>query len=165
MEKVFEKISGYNIVNNFIPGVVYAFFLNDIIKMEILKDDIIFNLCVFYIVGMFVSRFGSLIIESLLKKIGFIKYVEYKSFIKASQKDEKLNALVESNNLSRTIISMLFLMILSYCISFIGVIKEYKEISFIILGILLLILMIISYKKQTDLIRTRVYIDLEGDNA
>ena len=56
-------------------------------------------------------------------------------------------------------------MILSYCISFIGVIKEYKEISFIILGILLLILMIISYKKQTDLIRTRVYIDLEGDNA
>lgn len=165
MEKIIEKISGYNILNNFIPGAVYTYFLNDIVKIKILKTDIVFNICVFYIVGLLVSRFGSLIVETILKKIGIIKFAEYKDFIAASKKDKKLNALSESNNFIRTVIAMVFLMIVSYCLTFINVLKEHKEITLVLLGIIVLIMMIISYKKQTDLIRKRVSVNIEGDNT
>jgi len=117
------------------------------------------NYLIFYFIGLSISRFGSLIIEPILKKIRFLKFAPYKDFVSASKKDPQIEIFSEANNTYRTLTSMMILLILF---------KTYAELELVfptleafriwILIILLFIMFLFSYKKQTDYISKRINI-------
>jgi len=152
-----EKISSYNLFNNLLPGAVFSFIVKDIGKIPLVNDNVFITFFMFYFIGVTVSRIGSLIIEPILKFLKIINFKPYSEFVIATDNDSKLETLSETNNMYRSFVSLVFS---------IGVIEGYKlvleksEISEIINGaIIILILMLIyifSYRKQTNYISKRI---------
>lgn len=128
-----------------------------LLKINLFKEDVIVNLCLFYFLGMIVSRIGSVIVEPLLKKCKFIVFANYEDYIYASKEDSKIEILSETNNLYRSILglSLTLLIVKLYLI----IIKQYSYLntfSPIIIIISIFILFAFAYKKQTKCIKQRV---------
>ncbi len=110
---------------------------------------------------MVISRFGSVFIEPLLKKVSFLKFAPYKNFMIASKKDEKIELLSEVNNTYRTIVSLTILVTL---------IKVYNklddkfnipaDISAYILIVFIFFMFLYAYRKQTNYITNRINANL-----
>lgn len=159
MDKLIEKISSYNVLNNILPGAVFCFLLKVFLKIDILNDGIIEKLFIYYFVGMITSRIGSIIVEPVLIKIKFVIFSPYKDFIIASAKDEKVNVLLETNNTYRTMLSMcLLFLITKIYILFEKNFNWLTKYTGVIVVVFLLIIFTFSYKKQTDYISKRVKI-------
>jgi len=104
-----------------------------------------------------ISRFGSLIIEPLLKTLSFVKFAEYKDFVAVSQKDSKLEVLSEVNNTYRTLASLFsLLLLLKLYVKLEGKFPFLKGWDATILAVLLLVMFLFSYRKQTSYITKRV---------
>ena len=156
MKELLEKISSYNIFNYLLPGVVFGFWISNVLNFPI-DGDILTKSFIYYFLGLIVSRFGSLVIEPFLKWTKIAKFEPYEDFVKASKKDDKIDLLSEVNNMYRTIISL---------ISLIGLIKIYLwlEMKFAwlvnvripFLVIALLLIFVLSYRKQTGFISKRI---------
>jgi hypothetical protein len=157
MKDLLDKLSSYNIFNYLFPGIVFVVVLQKITSYSLLQKDIVIGVFVYYFVGLVISRIGSLCIEPILKKLTFLKFIEYSEFISASKVDQKIDLLSEVNNMYRTICSM-FLMLL--------VIKSYenaesyypllKNLAPILLALILFVIFLFSYRKQTNYITKRV---------
>ena len=163
MNELLSKISSNNVFNYLLPGVVFAVLAGDIIHDPITKSDIITRVFFYYFVGLVVSRFGSLVIEPLLKAISFVKFVDYKEFVAVSQKDPKLDVLSEVNNTYRTLASLFtLLLMLDLCVKLEGKYPRLKEWDTTILSVLLLVMFLFSYRKQTAYITKRIKSNLRG---
>lgn len=157
MNELLNKISSYNIFNYLLPGIIFVIISSRITQYNFVQDDIVIGLFLYYFVGLVISRVGSLLIEPLLKWIHFVEFANYKDFVTASKKDSKIELLSEVNNTYRTI-SSLFLLIL--------LLKAYEkiEVRFGIpsrwgagmLIVLLIIMFLFSYRKQTGYITKRI---------
>ena len=157
MKDIFDKLSSYNIFNYLFPGVIFVFILNWTTKYILIQDNFLIGLFVYYFIGLVISRFGSLVVEPCLRKISFLNFVDYKQFIVAANKDDKIELLSETNNMYRTISSMFIMLILF---------KFYKlfESKYIfllnyrtrIIILSLTIMFLLSYKKQTKYITKRI---------
>jgi hypothetical protein len=112
MNELLSKLSSYNLFNYLFPGVIFAFLADAITSYTFIQSNIVIGLFLYYFIGLVISRFGSLVIEPLLKhrKIKFIKYVDYKDFVDACKKDDKLETLLEVNNTYRTLCSLFLLL-------------------------------------------------------
>ena len=111
----------------------------------------------YYFIGMVISRFGSLFIEPTLKKISFLKFADYKSFVSASKKDEKIELFSEVNNTYRTITAMfVFLLLLKFYNHFQIRWDIPKNITALILVVFILVMFLFSYRKQTNYITKRI---------
>ena len=131
--------------------------------LELIQSDIVVGVFVYYFIGLIISRIGSLIVEPILKKIKFVKFADYKDFVSVSEKDEKLEILSESNNMYRTFIStFLILMFLKLYFLLTSNFSFLNEWNSWILVVLLLIMFLFSYKKQTKYITARI--DSKKDN-
>ncbi len=127
---------------------------------------------------MIISRIGSIFIEKWLKTIKvknrktnnkepFLKFAPYDKYIDASENDPFIIVLNETNNMYRTIVSMVILIMvlklydwLIYdLIQYLGQVGN--NLVFVMICLIVIILFIHSYKKQTDYIRSRV----EKDNT
>lgn len=165
MKDFLDKISSYNLFNNLLPGVIFAAISSEITQYSFIQADIITGLFVYYFMGLVISRFGSLVIEPLLKWSSFIKFSPYSDFLRVSKQDEKLNTLLEVNNTYRTICSLSILLLL---LKFYEVIQAWINIpqiaNQILLLLSLLIMFLYSYRKQTSYIRKRVEIGLKEEN-
>ena len=157
MKEILDKLSYYNLFNYLLPGTLFITIANKFTSYSLIDDNLIIAAFTYYFVGLVVSRFGSLIIEPTLIKISFLKFCNYKEFILACQKDPKIEILSESNNMYRTFISMLILLLL---------LKFYELIEFkfqfiknwdpyILIGLLLFIFLY-SYRKQTEYVAKRI---------
>ncbi|EOV9665861.1 hypothetical protein ACN5LN_002816 [Cronobacter malonaticus] len=167
MESLFERISAYNIFNNIIPGAVFCYFFKLFFAVDLGGDSTIYNLCLFYFWGVFVSRVGSLIIEKLAIKTKFVRYSSYTDYLKASRADGDIKMLLEVNNMLRTL-SAVFLCLIAvfvlsfafdrYCIQYI----DFPQFSFlgVIISGLLFLTMMFAYKKQTSYIVKRIKSEL-----
>ena len=106
---------------------------------------------------MIMSRIGSIVIEPLFKKIGFIIFADYKDYIVASKKDFEIKVLSETNNLYRSILGLLFtLLIVKLYLSMVEQCNCLNKIFPTIFIIFLGILFAFSYRKQTKYIKSRV---------
>ena len=166
-----EKISSYNIFNNLFPGIIFTFAINRTTRFNIGTDSLFENVFIFYFIGMVISRVGSIFIEKLLKKIKiknkktkkkepFLNFANYDDFVNASEKQEDIKTLSETNNTYRTLISLFFLLVTvkiydmfihTLLIQFVS-----KNVICVILFSLLSILFVYSYRKQTSYISKRV---------
>ncbi len=157
MEHFLEKISSYHFFNYLLPGVVFVAFATRLTSYSFVGGDLIIALFIYYFIGLVVSRFGSLFIEPLLKKIKFLKFGEHSNFVQVSKNNSKIEVLSETSNMYRTLCSMSVLLL---------VLKVYwlAEIQFpflngeriYILLFILLVLFLYSYRKQTNYITKHI---------
>jgi hypothetical protein len=157
MNELLAKLSSYNVFNYLLPGIVFAILAGDIIHYPIIQKDIVTGAFFYYFVGLVVSRFGSLIIEPLLKWLRFVKFADYKDFVAASQKDAKLDVLSEVNNMYRTLASLIsLLLLLKLYMKIEERFPRLSEWNWTVLAVLLLVMFLFSYRKQTSYITRRI---------
>lgn len=169
-----EKISSYNLFNNLYPGIIFCCILKYLLNVDILLDEWYENAFLFYFCGSVISRFGSLVIESILciklkifrtkKSWSFLKRASYEEYLFASSEDKLLVTLSETNNTYRTLLSVsvcslitkLFIETNNFLISKNIYFLENNIDLIILIGLTLLYLF--SFKKQTKYIKDRVEI-------
>lgn len=159
MSEILDKISSYNIFNYLLPGILFAVMADTLTTYSLIQEDIFVGIFVYYFIGLVLSRVGSLVIEPILKKIKFVKFAPYDDYVKASKEDALIETLSETNNTLRTMCSlfvfMLGLLILDGIASSNPTVAESAPY---VVAVLLLVLFLFSYRKQTKYIFDRVNI-------
>ncbi|MBT3413059.1 MAG: hypothetical protein HOJ15_02670 [Candidatus Jacksonbacteria bacterium] len=160
MNEIISKISSYSLLNELVPGVVFSILVEAFTPYSLIQENILIGLFLYYFVGLIISRVGSLFIEPLLRWTTFVKFSNYSEFVKACRGDKKIETLSEQNNMYRAFIAMFILLFL---------LKMYEVLTSMyvslklwnepILLILLFVLFLVSYRKQTNYISKRVDID------
>lgn len=159
MTDLLQKISSYNLFNYLLPGILFSVALEKFGLVTFAHENLLIEAFIFYFIGLSISRFGSLITEPILKKIKFLKFAPYKDFVSASKKDAQIEIFSEANNTYRTLTSMLILLILFKAYSKLELaLPELEAWRLWILLVLLLVMFLYSYKKQTDYISKRINI-------
>ncbi|MEM8778645.1 MAG: hypothetical protein AAGF26_07210 [Cyanobacteria bacterium P01_G01_bin.49] len=157
MEKLIDRFSSFNIFTNLFPGIVFCFMAKSLYDIQLLQEDLLVGLFVYYFVGMIISRIGSILVEPILEATKFISYPKYSDFLIASKSDPKINLLLETNNSYRSVIALIF------CIGLTAIWKQlllansnFEYFSVYIIVIALFFLFLFAYKKQTRYIKKRV---------
>lgn len=157
MKDLLEKLSSYNIFNYLFPGVLVAVLGTAVSSFDLLADDVIIGVFLYYFYGLVVSRIGSIVLEPILKRIKIVKFASYGDFVTASRIDEKINILSEQNNVYRTLAStFLCLILLKFVDCILTRLQTLYENRVLIAIILLMALFILSYRKQTYYVAARV---------
>jgi hypothetical protein len=157
MKDLLDKISSYNLFNYLLPGILFVCFANFFSGYNFVQDNNVISAFLCYFLGMVISRFGSLVLEPILKSISFLTFADYKSFVSASKKDEKIELFSEINNTYRTITAMFILLLLLKAYHHFEVLWNVPtKLSAFIAIVLLLLIFLLSYRKQTSYIRRRI---------
>ena len=154
---IIEKLSSYNFFNYLLPGVLFVVLADVWTKYNFIQRNIVLGAFVYYFIGLVISRFGSFVLEPILKRTGFVRFADYSDFVTASKTDEQITLLSEVNNTYRTLASLLLLL---------GSLRLYQalderfkinsEWATFSLGLTLLIMFAFSYRKQTAYISKRI---------
>lgn len=157
MNELLDKISSYNLFNYLLPGILFAVIGSTLTGYGLVHHDVLISLFVCYFYGLVISRVGSLVLEPLLKRIRFVTFAPYETFVAASHTDPKLEVLSEMNNTYRTLTALMA------CLLALGLVKSAfdrlalgPEVELVICLLLLLALFAFSYRKQTAYIAQRV---------
>lgn len=162
MKELLDKISSYNIFNYLLPGIVFTAWFSQLYDLTLNNINVVLDAFICYFFGLVVSRFGSIVIEPIIKFFKIVKYDSYSRFIKASKKDEKLDVLSETNNMYRTFIALFCLIGLIYCYSWIeSKLSWLEDLRMLITIILLIVLFLLSFKKQTKFINDRIKANID----
>lgn len=157
MKDILDKLSSYNIFNYLYPGILFVIIANATTDYNFVQEDNLLGAFLYYFIGMTISRFGSVIIEPLFKKVKFLKFRDYKEYVYASKQDIKIELLSEVNNTYRTLNSMMFLLLMLKLYNYISIKFEFNNtISLIVLTLLTTFLYLFSYRKQTNYITKRI---------
>ena len=157
MKDILDKLTSYNIFNYLFPGVLFVIIAKSTTDYNFIQEDNLLGAFLYYFIGMTVSRFVSVIIEPLFKKIKFLKFRDYKEYVVASKQDTKIELLSEVNNTYRTLNSMMFLLLILKLYNFCSIEFQLSyTFSLICLTILTTILYLFSYRKQTNYITKRI---------
>ncbi len=158
LKLILDKLSGYNFLTNILPGTVLCILLKYIVGYDlIVSGDWYISGIIFYFVGMTNNRFGSVVIEEIAKKTGFVCFSNYKDYIKAEEKDDKIKTISTDNNVYRSYVSVLLLTLLAYVYKFSSSHLDFLEIYKVpIILCLLLLLFAASYRKQSLYVNKRV---------
>ena len=150
MTELLQKLSTYNIFNYLFPGVVFVILLKHVTNIYLIMNDLVLGMFLYYFFGLVLSRIGSILIEPVLRCTKIVQFSDYARFIQASKLDNKIELLSEVNNMHRTIIAMLVvLLVTSIC--------NGSATCYLTTGLLgLVILFILSYRKQTSFITKRI---------
>ncbi|MEP3035982.1 MAG: hypothetical protein ABJO67_16760 [Pseudoruegeria sp.] len=153
MKELISKLSSYNLFNYLLPGALFVFICRYLELLKATESNIVLEFFVYYFAGMTISRVGSLIVEPLFKRIKLVSYAEYPEYLDACKRDDKIEILLEQNNVYRTIVALFFSVLpLQLAVAY-GVPNE------LLTGALLIsvfILYVLAYRKQTSYIRQRV---------
>ncbi len=157
MKEIIDKLSSYNIFNYLLPGVLFVAIAKYFTEYNFILENDFIGAFFYYFIGMVISRFGSLIIEPILKKFKFVKFSDYSDFISASKKDTKIELFSEVNNTYRTITSMLFLLLILKLYNHCDFQYHFtKGISLCVVIVLVLLMFLFAYRKQTSYINKRI---------
>lgn len=157
MTDFLTKLSSYNFFNYLLPGVLFAAIVSSTTPFHLLQNDLLVGLFLYYFIGLVISRFGSLVIEPLLRRTSFVSFVDYAKFIVAEKQDAKIELLSEANNMYRTLAALFILLLLTKVyallgqrVRWLGASAPYVTVS------LLAVLFLWSYRKQTSYVVKRV---------
>lgn len=157
MDKFIEKLEEYKIFNYLLPGIIFTYLLKYYVEIDIFQSNVIEMAFIFYFIGSVISRFGSVVIEEILKKIKFIKYSNYNDYINAVKKDDFIKKLLISNNTYRTLCAgFLLILIIKGVKELVNYFNLQTGIIYTIVIIFGFILYLLSFKKQTGIIVKRV---------
>ncbi len=157
MNNILEKLGSYQLLTNLLPGAFFGLAIKYFFNMDLPTENVGEDIVVYYFIGLFISRIGSLVIEPVLKKIRLIKFAKYADFAKAVKSDTKIDILSEMNNYLRSLLT---------CVMLLPVVKIAQVLSshwlwfstnwkwFVI--VILFMLLLFSYRKQSKYVRNRV---------
>ncbi len=175
MEHVFGKFNYYDLFGHLLPGVIIGLLLNYLItsitldiNITFITDSVVFNLFIFYFIGLVLNRVSAVAIENPLIKLNILHKSPYEHIIKAEKEDYKLVQLQAVIISYRTFIAGFSLIIFLLIILFILNILNINTIEFFILLFALLFLNIvffISYKKQFNGYTKRVTYHIENNSS
>ena len=157
MEKLIEKLSSYNILNNLIPGAAFIWLSNLFGIFAISQDSIIEKLFIYYFCGMIVSRIGSIVIEKICLERKIISYVPKKEYVEAAKRDKVIEELLETSNLYRTCAGMI--LTIGVCKIYVIGAQYFNLLSLLnkwLILILLFVLFFAAFCKQTKHISIRI---------
>ena len=161
-----EKFDRYNFLTNMLPGAVLCMALEHFVGYKLLvSNELILSGVIIYFVGVVNNRFGSLVIEPILRW-RWIKFAPYKDFLNAEKLDNKIRDLSTENNAYRSYIAVFSLSLLAILFkaqtSSWPLLKEYEEV---IILCLLIVLFAFSYHKQTEYIKKRIKISIDSQSS
>jgi len=156
MNSVFEKLGSYQLLTNLLPGAFFGLAIKYFLNMNLPSENIGEVIVVYYFIGLFIGRIGSLVVEPVLKKLHFVKFTDYDNFTNAEKVDSKIDTLSEMNNFLRALLT---------CVLLLPVMKMGQELSLYwlwfeanwiwIVIVILFVLLLFSYSKQSTYIRKR----------
>lgn len=157
MEKFWEKLNQYDILNNLIPGAIFSLILKFRDVEIFARAATLEFVFLAYFCGIIISRIGSLVVEPILKRMHFLNFASYTDFQKAETIDSKVKDLSAINNMYRTFTALM----LVYGISelYLLLVSRFTYLSSYSIPVLctvLFILFAMSYRKQTAYISERV---------
>ena len=157
MDQLANRISSYNLFNYLFPGTVFSVLADQFTSLSLIRENLLEALFFYYFIGMVISRIGSLVIEPILKRARFVQFADYDRYVEASKGDDKIELLSEVNNTYRTLSSSLLLLLLLkvYNDLLMNPGNGFELLNYSIL-LLLFLLFIFSYRKQTTYITKRV---------
>ena len=166
MSELLDKLTSYRIFNYLLPGTVFATLGNVFTSYPLLIDDIFAAPFVYYFFGVVISRFGSLVIEPVSKRTKFVVFADYDSFIKASvMKNSKIEELSELNNTYRTFSALFVLLVVLMLFERSNAAWNISiSTQGMVVSLILVVVFLFSYRKQTAYIVKRVIVALENKN-
>ncbi|MCF6371260.1 hypothetical protein [Rhizobium halophilum] len=157
MNEILAKLSSYDIFVNLVPGALFFFFLSVSGIYTLGPNTVIGELVVYYFIGLVISRIGSVVIEPILKGCRIIKYGAYSDFVRASDKDPKIQILLEASNLFRTLLALVLVCAIAYNWNAIRAAAGLSDWAWVMICCALLVLLfLISFRKQNGFISKRV---------
>lgn len=121
VSSLFNKLSAYNLLSLMLPGASSLGIMKFLFAIDIKVDENIWwFLLASYVVGIVISRMGSLLIEELIKKLGIIEDYQVSDYILRRKEDDFVETLLSFANLYRSFC------ILSICFLIITLIKGYN---------------------------------------
>lgn len=157
MNELLNKISSYHLFNYLLPGCLFAIAGSALTNRHLGQDNIALGFFLYYFYGLVISRIGSLLVEPLLKRLGFLRFADYLQFVEACKNDPKIETLSESNNMYRTICSLLLVLVaLGGYNKLVQRFPQFVRYESGFLLALLLIMFLFSYRKQSAYITKRV---------
>ncbi len=157
MKEIIDKISSYNLFNYLFPGILFVVLLKEVTYLNLIQQNIIEGIFLYYFIGLIISRLGSIIIEPFLKYLSFVKYKSYKDYLKAIEINKELKLYVEINNMFRTLCALFFLLGTIILLDWIGVKIDFtNKLVRLSIIISLLGLLLFSYRKHTKFIFKRI---------
>lgn len=159
MEKLLDKLSSYQLFNYLFPGIIFINLIDLLTSIQILYDRVEFIIFLYYIVGMILSRIGSVAIEPLYKGFCWVVFAGYKDYIEASKQDSKIDILSMENNTYRTLIATFVSLLVVYCLDLAQWFRDFNDSKYAVpvYVVLLIALFSFSYRKQTSFVRRRVH--------
>jgi hypothetical protein len=159
MNELLTKLSSYNLFNYLLPGVIFAILASLITSYQFVQKEIVTGLFLYYFLGLVVSRFGSLVIEPLLKGLAFVRFADYAECVKAKEDDPQIEVLSEANNTYRTLCSLFVVLLLLKLYARIeGAFPSLHAWGPTVGLVVLLLMFLFSYRKQTAYVTKRVKI-------
>lgn len=159
---IIDKLSQYNFLTNILPGTVLCLIIEYVVGYHIINDDIYLSYIMFYFAGIVNSRFGSLVVEPLLKKARIVKFEEYDRFVQAENKDPKITMLSQETNVYRSYLSVMCLTLLLLGFNQISMrCQSLQQYADILLVSLLFVLFLLSYIKQIGYVKKRICVNLD----
>jgi hypothetical protein len=164
MNELLSKISSYHLFNYLLPGSLFAVVATELTHRQFVQQNLVLGLFVYYFYGLIISRVGSLFVEPFLKWVRFLKFADYRDFVAACKKDPKIDELSETNNMYRTLCTLLITLTLLQGIVLLEL--RYPQLKRAELPILIAVvfgLLLFSYKKQTGYITKRVKANVDAE--
>lgn len=164
MNELLSKISSYHLFNYLLPGSLFAVVATELTHRQFVQQNLVLGLFVYYFYGLIISRVGSLFVEPFLKWVRFLKFADYRDFVAACKKDPKIDELSETNNMYRTLCTLLITLTLLQGIVLLEL--KYPQLKRAELPVLIAAvfgLLLFSYKKQTGYITKRVKANVDAE--
>lgn len=149
MESIANNISSYNIIANFIPGMISIIGMKYFSNFDITHLNNLWVVVLAYFVGLIINRLGSIVIKKPCNILRCCKQQNYKLFIEAEKKDSKISILSETSNMYR---SFATIFLIAICICFYKNISSMNMLPFL-LGFALFLY---SYIKQQKYINSLI---------
>lgn len=166
MKEILDKLSSYNLFNYLLPGILFVCISKYFTDYNFIQENDFIGAFLYYFIGMIISRFGSLFVEPILKRISFLKFADYKNFVAASKKDAKIELFSEVNNTYRTIVAMFIILLFMKVYNHFQVQWGIPEkTTYLIVVIFILLMFLFSYRKQTNYITKRIEANTDSNNA
>lgn len=154
---MFDKLDAYNLIANLVPGaaLVYALHFSGFPAPN--PEKIGAFLLTAFVVGVATNRLGSLVLDPILRRVGFLHQKDYQAFLGPEKDDAKLETLVANSGLYRTFVTAglvyLILLAINWMLEAIGIETNSVFIPFVALG---MVIFLFAFQKEDDYIRTRM---------
>ena len=154
---MFDKLSSYNLVTNLVPGAILAVALRSAGIPIVAASDIAGFAITSYALGSLTNRLGSIALDPVLLRMGFLPQRDYVAYVEACNKDPKIENLVENANAFRTFSVGGILFFIVVALHQVTIYLGFTEkLNFFFVVLFFIIVFGLSYRRQNGYIVSRV---------